>query len=54
MITLRNDLGRGAVEPVADVMAELLGWSAERRAEEIDRYEQYLTRFVPHSNEEVR
>ena len=51
MIGLENDLGRSAVEPVADVCASLLGWSPERRAEEIAAYERYLTRFIPHENE---
>lgn len=36
--------GRDAVETVADHMADLLGWSADRRREELDRYEDVLDR----------
>lgn len=51
MIQLQNDLGRAAIGPVADVCAELLGWSTERRADEIARHEHYLTRFIPTTHE---
>lgn len=54
VVGLENDLGRSAVEPVADVSAALLGWSPGRRDDEIARYEHYLTRFQPHPSEEAR
>ncbi|WP_082418151.1 glycerol-3-phosphate dehydrogenase/oxidase [Flaviflexus massiliensis] len=47
VVGLENDLGRAVIEPVADIAAELLGWDDARLADEIARYEHYLTRFIP-------
>ena len=47
MIGLENDLGLGVLDEVADVCADVLGWGAERREQEIAAYRRYITRFTP-------
>jgi len=46
MIGWEPDLGRSASTAVAEVMADELGWDADRVQAELEEYEDYLSRFL--------